>query len=249
MLELVDERSATFRAVVRSASDVGVQVPTCPGWTLLDLARHLGGGQRRWAAVVSAGPEGGKPAQSSSEIGESGPADREALLEWLSESTQELLGALREAGPDRGCWSWWGHTESPQTSGAVGRHQVHEAAMHTYDAQLAVGDTQPVPAAIAADGVEEFNVTCGTTTQAWPYERAVVDIHASEGQSWRVTLSAAGASVSRLAISGSDIGAADASVSGTASDLMLMFYGRIPLESVELGGDVEVLTRLREWDT
>ncbi len=110
-----------------------------------------------------------------------------------------------------------------------------------------------MPVDIAIDGVEEFNVTCGTTTQAWPYDPALVDIHAAEGPSWRVTLSAEGASVSRLdgsaSETGSDAAAAYASVRGSASDLVLMFYGRIPLESVELGGDVNVLTLLRGWET
>jgi hypothetical protein len=41
LLKLIDERSSVFRAVVQSAPDLGVQVPTCPEWTLLDLARHL----------------------------------------------------------------------------------------------------------------------------------------------------------------------------------------------------------------
>lgn len=253
MLRLIDERSSVFRGVVQSAPDLGVQVPTCPEWTLLDLARHLGGAHRRWAAVVTAGPAGAAPAQSSSEIGKAAPAEREALLEWLSASTDQLLAALREAGPDRGCWTWWGHTESPETTGAVGRHQVHEVAVHTYDAHVAVGAVLPVPAEIAVDGVEEFSLTCGTTTEAWPYEPALVDIHATEGPSWRVRLSAAGSSVSRLdALStgaGSDAAAADVSVRGSASDLVLMFYGRIPPESMQFDGDVAVFTLLRGWDT
>ncbi len=41
LLKLIDERSSVFRAVVQSAPDLGVQVRTCPEWTLLDLARHL----------------------------------------------------------------------------------------------------------------------------------------------------------------------------------------------------------------
>ena len=253
LLELIEERSSAFRTVVHSAPDLSVQVPTCPGWTLLDLARHLGGGQRRWAAIVTAGPAGAAPAQSSSEIGRAAPAEPEALLAWLSESTKELMEALDQVGPDRGCWTWWGRSESPETTGVAGRHQVHEVAIHTYDAQLAAGAAQPVPAEIAVDGVEEFNVTCGTTTEAWPYDPAIVDIHVDAGPSWRVTLSARGSSVSRLDVSASGTGpdgvAADASVRGSASDLDLMFYGRIPLESVELGGDVKVLTQLREWDT
>jgi hypothetical protein len=55
LLKLIDERSSVFRAAIQSAPDLDAQVPTCPEWTLLDLARHLGGGQRRWAAVVTAG--------------------------------------------------------------------------------------------------------------------------------------------------------------------------------------------------
>ncbi|WP_374117671.1 maleylpyruvate isomerase N-terminal domain-containing protein [Streptomyces sp. XM83C] len=46
LLRLVDERSAAFSAAVTSAPDLGVTVPTCPEWTLLDLVRHLGGVQR-----------------------------------------------------------------------------------------------------------------------------------------------------------------------------------------------------------
>ena len=40
--------------------------------------------------------------------------------------------ALREAGPDAPCWAWW---PSPHTSGAVGRHQAQEAAVHRWDAE------------------------------------------------------------------------------------------------------------------
>ena len=251
LLKLIEERSSAFRAAIQSAPDLDVQVPTCPEWTLLDLARHLGGGQRRWAAIVTAGPDGGAPAKSSSQIGEAAPRERDALLAWLSESTQQLVDALHEVGPDRGCWTWWGDTESPETSGAVARHQVQEATVHTYDAQLAAGSAQPLPDEVAVDGVEEFNTTCGTTTVPWPHDAAIVDVHATEGPSWRVTLSADGSSVSRLAESGTTDTADDvafASVRGTASDLVLAFYDRIPFDSLERGGDLRVLDQLRGWD-
>lgn len=136
LLRLIDERSVAFRAAVASAPSLAVQVPTCPEWTLLDLVQHLGKGHRRWAATVTAGPADA-PAETASEGAPAAPREREALLAWSAASTEQLLGALRESGPDRGCWTWWGGSQSPQTCGAVARHQLQEAAVHTYDAQIA----------------------------------------------------------------------------------------------------------------
>ncbi len=55
LLQLLDERSSAFRAAVASAPSLDVQVPTCPEWTLFDLAQHIGEGRRAWAATVAAG--------------------------------------------------------------------------------------------------------------------------------------------------------------------------------------------------
>ena len=197
LLRLIDERSTAFRAAVSSAPSLDVQVPTCPEWTLFDLVQHLGEGRRRWAATVAAGPRRHRPGPRP-EGAAAAPREREALLAWLAASTEQLLDALREAGPDRGCWTWWGDSQSPQTCGAVARHQLQEIAVHTYDAQLTVGDPQPLPVEVALDGVEEFLSTCCATTSAWPHEPAAVDYHATEGRSWRLWLSADGARTARL---------------------------------------------------
>jgi hypothetical protein len=97
------------------------------------------------------------------------------MLAWLAAATQQLLDALREAGPDRGCWTWWADSQSPQTCGAVALHQLQEIAVHTYDAQVTLGASQPLPDEVAIDGVEDFQFTCCATTVAWPHEPAVVD--------------------------------------------------------------------------
>jgi uncharacterized protein (TIGR03083 family) len=195
LLRLIDERSTAFRAAVASAPSLNVPVPTCPGWTLFDLVQHLGEGRRSWAATIAAGPDA--PAKSASE-GPAAPREREALLAWMTASTQQLLDALREAGPDRGCWTWWGTSQSPQTCGAVARHQLQEIAVHTYDAQLTLGAPQPLPDEVALDGVDELLSTCCATTSAWPHKPAAVDYHATEGRSWRLWLSADGARSSRV---------------------------------------------------
>ena len=256
LLRLIDERSTAFRAAVASAPSLDVQVPTCPEWTLFDLVQHLGVGRRKWAAIVAAGPADAPPAKFAWEGAPAASREREALLAWLAAATQELLDALREAGPDRGCWTRWGGSQSPQTCGAVARHQLQEIAVHTYDAQVTLGAPQPLPDEVALDGVEEFQFTCCATTVAWPHEPAVVDYHATEGRSWRLWLSGDGARIARLSALGTfsataagvDPDAVDASAQGTANELVLAFYGRIPLDSLKLAGNRRIFDQLVDWD-
>lgn len=191
LLRLIEDRSTAFRAAIASAPSLDVQVPTCPEWTLFDLAEHIGEGRQAGAATVAAGP--GATAKATTHA--TAPADREALLEWLADSTRRLVDALREAGPDRGCWTWWGDSQSPRTCRAVARHQLQQMAVRTYDAQLAAGAPQPLPDDIAFDGVDEFLTACVSTTSPWRHEPTTVEYHATEGRSWRVQLSAEGARI------------------------------------------------------
>ncbi|MET9118609.1 maleylpyruvate isomerase family mycothiol-dependent enzyme [Streptomyces longwoodensis] len=247
---LTDERASAFRAAVASAPTLDAQVPTCPEWTLYDLVHHLGGGDRFWAAVLGAGPADVPPARAIAERAAlTAPRDRAALLDWSQESTHLLLNALREAGPQRGCWTWWGASHSPQNAGAVARHRLQETAVHTYDVQVVLGAPQPLAQQVALDGVDEFLSTCCATTAAWPHEPTAFDFHASEGRSWRLTLDADGARPTRLPTTG---GAPDATpgarVSATAGDLVLYLYDRIPADGVHIDGDASLLDLLRAWD-
>ncbi len=245
-LRLMDERSTAFRAAVAAAPSLEAQVPTCPEWTLFDLVQHLGEGRRRWAGIVAAGPADAQPAFSTP----APPREREALLAWFAESTQQLLGALREAGPDRGCWTWWGSSQSPQTTGAVARHQLQQVAVHTYDAQITIGAAQPLPEAVALDGVEEFVTTCVATTSAWPHEPAVVDYHATEGRSWRLWFSPDGARTARLptSVAGERPEKGYVSARGTAHELVMFCYGRIQMDSLEVDGDRRIFDQLIAWE-
>lgn len=246
LLRLLDERSGAFLALVAAAPDLDVPVPTCPGWTLFDLAEHVGQGRRRWATIAAAGPSDERPAGTAPDEAPGAPRERDALLAWFEESVAELDAALRAAGPDRGCWAWWDESQSPLTVAAVARHQVQELAVHTYDAQVAVGAPQPIPDEAAVDGVEEFLSTCNATTYPWPHDAATLDYVATEGRAWRLWLSEDGARFARLP----DAGAKDAATMtgrASASEIVLTMYGRIPLETLEITGDRAVLDGLVEW--
>ncbi|MEZ0065208.1 uncharacterized protein (TIGR03083 family) [Streptacidiphilus sp. MAP12-20] len=246
LITLVAERSAAFRAALGTEADLGAPVPSCPDWSLRDLVAHLGMVHRFWAATVTAGPADG-PQPEENFVFEL-PQEREQVLAWSAESTDLLLSALRATDPERGCWTWWGRADAPQTAGAVARHQVHEALVHTYDAQLSIGRVEPLPGVIALDTVDEFlHVACGASG-AWPHEPVLVALHAEEGPAWLLSLSAEGARTRPLA-PGSDEAASTATVSarGTASDLALALYGRVPLDTLKIEGERSVLAQLRVW--
>jgi MDMPI C-terminal domain len=127
--------------------------------------------------------------------------------------------------------------------------------VHTYDAQITLGaPPPPLPDEAALDGVEEFLSTCCAWAAPWPHEAAAVDFHAAEGRSWRLTLSADGARTTRLPAPGTMPAAGEgpdvafASARGTAAELVLVFYDRIPIGSLQLDGDLRLFDLLREWD-
>jgi uncharacterized protein (TIGR03083 family) len=248
LLRLIEERSIAFREAISAAPDLEAVVPTCPDWTVLDLGRHLGSVHRRWAMIVSEGPSGGGPQAEATPDPEELPPDQVALLRWSAESTVQLLSALDDSGPDTRCWTWWGDSQTPQTSGAVARHQLVEAAVHTYDAQVSVAAGQPIPPYIAIDGIGEFLSTSCSTTAAWPHDLATVDVLADEGAAWRLSLSASGARVRPLDEVVPPTRGAYASLGGGASDVLLALYGRVDLESLPSDGDRHVFSQLVEWD-
>ena len=247
LLRLMDERSTAFQAAVAAASSLDVRVPTCPEWALFDLVQHLGEGRHKWAAIVAAGPADA-PAAVSAPVA---PREREALLAWFAASVRELLDALREAGPDRGCWTWWGDSQSPENSAAVARHQLQQLAVHTYDAQVTVGAPQPLSSEVALDGVDEFLTTCCAGTEPWPHKPVVVDYHATEGRSWRLRVSDGHTRAAQLPHGTTADEApepADVTAWGTAHELVMFFYGRIPMESLRIEGDRGIFDQLIAWD-
>jgi uncharacterized protein (TIGR03083 family) len=227
-------------AFVRCAdrAGLGAPVPTCPDWTVRDLVAHLGVVQRFWSVVVAAGAADGPPPPEAR--GDMEPHGD--LLEWSAESTTMLLTALRAAGPDAPSWTWWGDSGAPMTAGAVARHQVQEAAVHAYDAQEAAGRPEPLPAAIAVDSIDEFLVVSLGSSGEWPHRPARLVFAAVEGPSWTVDLTPDGVRVDPAAG-----GEAVATIRGTASDLVLALFGRVPLDSLRIEGDAAAVGELLAW--
>jgi uncharacterized protein (TIGR03083 family) len=236
LLALVEDRSAALRSSVAGSPDRGVRVPSCPDWSLCDLVEHITQVHRFWAAAVAAGPADKPP-----DVAPADDAPSAVLLDRSAAATQELIAALRAAGPAAGCWTWWGDSNVPMTSGAVARHQVQETAVHAFDAQLATGTAQPIPVLAAIDGIAEFISISYGTAGPWPHEPCQIGLRAAEGQSWLLDLTASGAHL----IDGQHETAAD--LHGPVSDLLLTLHGRLPLDSLRTEGDRAILENLLRW--
>jgi len=217
-LTAIREASDRFAGVlVRWGADgLDAVVPTCPEWTVRDLAHHLGEVQRFWGENVRAGDPTERWA------GEVAMPIDELLPSWMRESTAVLCDSLERAGADAPCWTWWG---TPATSGAVARHQVQEAGVHCWDAEAVRGSPAPLRPDVADDGVAEFlEVVLGSSADALP---GVVTLRASDtGGSWRVAGQRDDGQGRRAA-----------TITGTASDLVLMLYRRLPVSDCIVEGD------------
>ena len=228
-VDAIAEDSRLLSDVVASA-DLETRCPSCPEWSVRDLAHHIGVVQWYWSANVRAANAENRSGAELTPV----PGDRD-LLAWLGWCTYSLLGALREAGPDAPCWTWWGE---PRTAAAVGRHQAQEAAVHRWDGELATGSVDSLRPELASDGVPEFiQIMVGADADALT---GTVTLSATDtGASWRVGGGPSDRSTGRAA-----------ELRATASDLVLMLYRRLPVpDSAVLGDPMLVAAFLSLADT
>jgi uncharacterized protein (TIGR03083 family) len=204
-------------AEVAARTPAATPIASCPEWNLAALVGHLGEAQRFWAENVRAATS-----QSPWDGDRTPPAAE--LGRWMSESTELLLAALTDAPADSPCWTWWGE---PNTAGAVARHQVQEAAVHRWDAESANGAPSPLAAELAHDGVGEFLEIMLDDDAGLPDGEVVLESIDTGGR-WR-----AGRPGERSVL-----------LRASASDLVLLLYGRLPPSAVESEGDLALLATL-----
>src|SRR5579859_919946 len=137
-------------AAAQSALDAAI--PTCPGWEMRDLLRHMGS-VHRWATryIVEYLAE---PTDSIEDRGGPWP-DESDLVAWFRDGHRTLVHALEEAPADLACWTFLA-ASSPLAHWA--RRQAHETAIHRVDAESVQGEITPFPPDFAADGIDELLV-------------------------------------------------------------------------------------------
>ncbi|MFT4088234.1 MAG: maleylpyruvate isomerase family mycothiol-dependent enzyme [Gordonia sp. (in: high G+C Gram-positive bacteria)] len=222
-------RQEGARMAAAPVESLTLDVPTCPGWTVADLIGHTGA-VHRWATdrVTRRDQYRGYAEIDVPQTSE--------VLEWYAEGRDLLLEALASSSPDTPAPTFVGERDVAWWC----RRQANEVAVHRWDLDSAVrpGHERPVDAVLALDGIDEWRelfvsrfltagpgvpeALIGATLGVCP-----IDI---DGVGRRFTVSSSGFAVD------DDVDAADAVISGSASDLLLTIWHRRPLSSVEVGG-------------
>lgn len=212
---------AALSAAARDG-DLGNAVPSCPEWDVAALLAHTAHGYRWVTKIVRT------HADAEVEPQDVPPATTDDAVAAFDEALAELVETLVTEAPDAPAWNWSGHD---LTVAFWARRMAHETAVHRWDAQLAHGGPQPIEPDLAADGVDEMlTVFLGDYLAGHPQDGLGGTFRAEAtdtGDVWAGTLRPDHAEVS-----GGDAGPADATVRGTASDLVLAFWGRgTPIET------------------
>ncbi len=142
---------------------LGDAVPSCPGWTVADLVRHVAVVYLHKVAVMRLGkqPEHWPPAELADE-------EPVALLE---RAYADLVGEFASRSPADVAGTWY---PPDQTVGFWIRRMAQETVVHRIDAELGAGvAVAPVPDDLAIDGVDELlRVFVAFAMGAWPEDFA-----------------------------------------------------------------------------
>ena len=209
-------------------------VPSCPGNTVESLIMHAAGVLIWWEAALAQKRE---PEPDWSRLsGHMVDAFRKALPTFLDE--------LSSRDPDEPTWTWG----ADQHARFVYRRVAQELSIHRWDFEKAVGNTRSIDPSLAADGVDElFDNFTGppppggeTVAQKFGGTGQRLRLEATDlPRAWTIT-----AEPDEFVVS--ENGEGDVTARGTASDINLFVWGRVPQTAFHVTGDASLLDRWQE---
>ncbi|WP_328990879.1 maleylpyruvate isomerase family mycothiol-dependent enzyme [Kribbella sp. NBC_01245] len=213
-------------AAALALADPDAPVPSCPGWTVVDLAEHIVS-VHQWATKIVSTGEFQRPLD----------VRRTGLLsDWYAETGQALVSTMRAARPEAPCWNF---APVPQVAGFWPRRQLHETTIHTVDVLQTAGRPPAIEARVAADGVDEaFRVFLPRMlVRGFPpaVTEPVTVVSTDTDDVW--TLTPVDGQAPRVDASR---GEALATISAPARDLYLALWKRASFDSLAIAGDAQV---------
>lgn len=236
------EASTAAIAALVDGGDLAMPIPTCPEWTLRQLATHVGR-THRWAGAITATRSDSFIPFREVPDGKF-PADAAAQAPWLTAGAQRVIAAVRDAGQDQ-VWTFGGMAPAI----FWGRRMCHETLVHAVDAQLAAGQQPELDPRVAADAIDEwFTVVTAPSTGGGDWRAAalpegrVLHVHATDdgldgAGEWLVCHAPGGVTAAP------GHGRGDVALVGPAGRLLLVLSLRLPADdpSVTVHGDAGVL--------
>jgi len=230
-----------FAATVRGI-DPSTAVATCPGWDIAALVKHSGYGHRWVEHIVHTRAE--TPVRFRDvEMGL--PEAESAYADWLEAGRQRLLATLRAADPNEPIWAWGADKRVRFWAG----RQLFETTLHHTDALLTLGRQPAIDADTAVDGIDEFLDNLPHAVDFAPNVKELkgngesLHFHCTDAEGeWMIQLNPDGFSWEH------GHGKGSVAVRGSASDLLLLIYGRRKPdgERFQIFGEEAVLARWLE---
>jgi uncharacterized protein (TIGR03083 family) len=234
-------QEAKLLAEAAGQSGLDTDVPTCPGWDIRELLRHLGMIHLWAAGHVTEVHEGFWHAHA--DLTEFWPdlavfwPEAEKLIDWYLETNANLVNALESAPLDVESWISSSWEPRPSPVGTWARPQAHEAAIHRFDAQIAAGIASEFDPAFASDGIDE--ILAGMAPRRMEFRiasaRTMVVRATDTDDRWCLTIGPEGISTTRTD------GVADVVLSGEAADLYMAVWNRGDDSNISVTGDHELL--------
>ncbi|WP_205326121.1 hypothetical protein [Glycomyces sp. YM15] len=170
-------------------------------------------------------------------------AEGTAVLDVFDQSLAAVLDAIEARGPDSPAWTW-----APVEWRAEFWHRRVAVAtgLARWDVQMAVGSTAPVPAALAAEAISEVFeafLPVGARRGAHPESTGLVQLFAQDADAtWFVRLREGRVALLDQPDSRTEL---QARAAGSASDIALALWGRLPFGICDVAGDEALLQALR----
>ncbi|MFI0349836.1 maleylpyruvate isomerase family mycothiol-dependent enzyme [Actinomadura sp. 9N407] len=238
--DAAEAETAAFAAGLEGA-DPDLPVPSCPGWSVADLATHLGGTQRWAEGIVRTGAQ---ERRSRRDLGVTFPAEPGEILSWYVDGGERLIKTLRAADGDRPVWGWGPDPHVRFWS----RRMLYETLVHRCDLDIALGREPVIDARIAVDGIDELLANLRSAAGFAPKVdhlrgdgTALAFVAADAGIRWTFRMWPDRFEWTPEPFE--DAGKADAAVRGDAADVYLFLWGRRKLGDprLDFSGDDALL--------
>jgi uncharacterized protein (TIGR03083 family) len=227
-------REGELLAAAANRTELSARIPSCPGWRMRTLVRHIGG-VHRWAAAHVADRRLEPLSAYKTRLVGRWPDDQ-VLVDWFRDGHAALVRTLEQADPDLKCWSF---LPAPSPLAFWARRQAHETGIHRADAECASGDISSYDPAVAKDGIDElllaFVPRPRTKLRADPSRSLRVQATDISGD-WLVRVQP-----DKVDVSTDHADKADCSVSGPAADLYLLLWNRRSADGLQVDGDRRLL--------
>lgn len=235
LTQVADESA---RLLATDPTVLGNAIPHIEGWTVGDVIGHTGWVARYVTLMQTVTPDEPPPRSAVPN-----PPAGSDVLGWAAEAVGGLTQALETSDPD---------VIRPSFAGPVPaswwvRRMAHELSMHRWDVDAATGTPGPIDPAVSVDGIDEifevfvpirmrFETLAGTGE--------TMHLHSTDEEDgageWTATLQAESVDWDH------SHSKADVAVRGSASDLLLMIWSRIPASRLEVFGDASLVDRWQE---